>query len=426
MRSVAQRCARTTLGAALLSAVLVTAACGSGDSSSGGNGAAADTSAAAAALGADNKATGEPIKLGVVSDGQTEAFDTNHEIKAAEAVVAYANDHLGGLAGHPIELVSCETKGTPAGAQDCGNQFISEGVLAVSGAVPGQIDAVVNVLSPAGIPTGLQSGSSQAVLKSADTYVWSNPLSVFGTPAAYAREKGLKKAAMLVIDVPGAAGPAKQLGPVFFKNAGSELNVVAIPPGTPDMTPQVQSAENGKPDMYYLLGDPTFCAGAIKALKTLNVTVPIVALDRCVGADAAASIPGGYDGVTVATGAITNADDKEFELFQAVIDTYGKDLSAESVTISAYQGMLGLIRAVNASGTTDLTQAGVSAAIKAMPETPYPLGGGATYQCNGKAVPDISPNICSTFGAIADADSEGTLSNFKSVDAKGIYALSAG
>ncbi|WP_299950664.1 ABC transporter substrate-binding protein [uncultured Modestobacter sp.] len=413
------------LGAALLSVVLVTAACGSDDASDDG-GSAPDPAAAAAALGEDNPASGDPIKLGVVSDGQTEAFDTNNEILAAEAVIAYANDHLGGLGGHPIELVTCETKGTPAGAQDCGNQFINEGVLAISGAVPGQIDPVVNVLSPAGIPTGLQSGSSQVVLQSPDTYVWSNPLSVFGTPAAYARENDISKAAMLVIDVPGAAGPAKQLGPVFFGNADADLEVIAIPPGTPDMTPQVQQAENNEPEMYYLLGDPTFCAGAIKALKTLNVTVPIVALDRCLGEDAAASIPGGYEGVTVATGAITNADDPEFELFNAVIDTYGEDLEAESVTISAYQGMLGLIRAVNASELVDLTPAGVSAAIKAMPATDYPLGGGATYQCNAQAVADISPNICSTFGAIADADAEGALSNFEDVDAEGIYVLSAG
>lgn len=374
-------------------------------------------------LGSKNPATGSAVKLGFVSDGQTQALDETEEIRTAEATVKYANDYLGGLNGHKIALTTCQTKGTPAGAQDCANQFISAGVPAVAGAVPGQIDGVVSGLSPAGVVTGLESGSSQTVLASPNTYIWANPLAVFGTPAAYAKEKGYKSAQFIVIDVPGAVGPARQLAPAFFKNAGATASVTAVAPGTADMTPQIQTAANTKPDMYYLLGDPTFCSSAMKAIRTLNITTPVMALDRCIGPDKGASIPGGWKGVTIATGAVTNPGDKEDQIFNEVLNTYGTNVKPDSESVSAYQGMLGLIRAVNAAKATDLTAKGINSAIQSMPATPYPLGGGATYQCNGQATAAISKNICSTFGAIADAAADGTLSNFKSVDATGIYKL---
>jgi branched-chain amino acid transport system substrate-binding protein len=407
------------LAAALLSAALLTA-CGGGDTDAGSAPAAGDSGQV---LGPDKAATGDPVKIGWVSTGQTQATDTTDEIKAAQAVTAYANAHLGGIGGRPIDLVVCEEKGTPAGAQDCGNKFVSEGVSAIAAGTAGQIDPWLQIVAPAGIPVGLNLASTQTVLSTPGVFVWSNPVSAYGTPAAFAREKKLTSAAIVVIDVPGASGPAKRLGPAFFKNAGSSAAVVPIASGTPDMTPQIQAAQNQNPQMYFVLGDPTFCSSAMKAIKTLGISAPIVALDRCIGDDKGASIPGGFDGVEIATQAVTNPGDPEFELYKAVLGRYGDGLEASSQTISGYQGMLSMVRAVNASNTTDLSAAGIKAALSGMPATPYPLGGGGTFQCNGKALTAISPNICSTIGVISDASAEGDLSNFRVLNSDGIYSL---
>lgn len=410
---------RAGLVAAVLATALLTA-CGGTDP-----GAGADTGSAAGteALGPAKAAAGDPVKIGWVSTGQTQATDTTDEIHAAEAVTAYANAHLGGIGGRPIELVVCEEKGTPAGAQDCGNRFVSEGVSAIAAGTAGQIDPWLQIVAPAGIPVGLNLASTQTVLGTPGVFVWSNPVSAYGTPAAYARENKLTSAAIVVIDVPGASGPAKRLGPAFFGNAGSSAEVIPIASGTPDMTPQIQAAQNNNPQMYFVLGDPTFCSSAMKAIKTLGITAPIVALDRCIGADKGASIPGGFEGVEIATQAVTNPGDPEFELFNAVLSEYGDGLEPSAQAISGYQGMLSMVRAVNASATTDLTPAGIKAALSGMPATPYPLGGGATFQCNGQALTAISPNICSTIGVISDASAEGELSNFRVLNSDGIYKL---
>jgi branched-chain amino acid transport system substrate-binding protein len=416
-----RRRTRLAIPAALAAISLIAAGCGGDDESGGGSGGGGAD--AADVLGEENAASGDPVKIGWVSTGQTQAVDTSDEIAGAEAVVAYANERLGGLAGRPIELVICEDKGTPAEAQACGNEFVSEDVAGVAAGTTGQIDGVLQVVAPAGIPAGVNLVSSQVALGTPNVFVWSNPVSAYGVPAAYAREEGLASAAVVVIDVPGASGPAKALAPPFWANADSEATVVPIAPGTADMTPQIQSAENNSPEMYYILGDPTFCSSAIRAIKTLGIDSPVVALDRCIGEDQGASIPGGFEGVQIVSQSVLEPDDEEYELFTAVLETYGDGLAESSQAVSGYQGMLSFVRAVNASEPDTLDAAGVLAALQDMPATPYPLGGGAEFQCNGQALPAVSENICSTAGFIADASSTGELSNYRVLDTEGIYEL---
>jgi branched-chain amino acid transport system substrate-binding protein len=428
--SPARRRARTRgpaviFTATLLGGALLMAACG-GSSSGSTSSTSSAAAGGAAVLGPAKAASGTPVKLGFVSDGKTEAFDTRDETRAAQAVVAYANAHLGGLGGHPIQLITCDTNSSPTTAASCGNQLVSDKVSAVAAGSPGQTDPWVKAIIPAGIPATLNAASTQTVLAGKGAFVFGNPLATFGTPAAFARSKNLKSAAILVIDVPAASGPAKQLMPLFFGNATATANVVAIPPGTADMTPQIQAAQNKKPAMYDIIGDPTFCTSAIKAIKTLAPDATITALDRCIGTDGGASIPGGYTGVNIVAQANVDPADKEFQLYSAVIKAYGKDgLVPDSFAVSGYQGMLSLIRAVNASGTTDTSPKGITAALKSMPATPYPLGGGATFQCNGKALPGLAPNVCSNGGFLAKASSNGTLSGFSTLDTNGIYKLPA-
>jgi branched-chain amino acid transport system substrate-binding protein len=417
--SRARRRLHVTVAAGLAAVALAAAGCGS----SGGSGGGANGSAGAdaAILGTPKAASGTPVKIGFMSTGRTQTIDNTDEIKGAQTTAAYANAYLGGLRGHPIELVTCEEKNVPATSQACGNTFLQDHVAAVDTGSPSQADPMIQVVHPAGIPVALNVAATSVVLSTPGVFVWGNPLSAFGTSAAYAREHKLTKAAVLVTDVPGASGPAKALEPVFFRNAGATAEVVAIPPGTADMTPQIQAA--GHRDLFHVIGNATFCASAIRAIRTIDPNASITAIAHCIGTDKGASIPGGFKGVTIVAEANVNPNDKEFQLFKAVIGKYGNGLGTNAMVQSGYQGLLGFVRAVNASGGTDVTPAGITKALQSMPATPYPLGGGATFKCDGTAVPGISKNICSTVGFVADATADGTLSNFTNIDATGIYKL---
>ncbi|MCW2622067.1 MAG: Branched-chain amino acid transport system substrate-binding protein [Frankiales bacterium] len=409
---------RLALPALLVAVALMTAACGGDDNKTS----APSTSSGADPLGAAKPAAAAPVKIGFITQGVTASNDTVNERKGAEIAAKYANDYLGGLGGHKIEVVVCEEKGTPAGGADCGQQMTTNGVQAVVTGAPGQLDAWLKTVNGAGIPIAANQASTTLSLTTPGVFVFNNALSAFGTPAAFAREKGIKSAALLTIDIPTASGPAKALSPTFFKNAGATVDVIAIPPGTPDMSAQVAAAQAKKPGMWSLVGNFTFCTSAITAMRNLGITAPIVAIEQCIGADKGATIPGGgYNGVTIAVLAVSDPADKEFQLYGAAVAKYKDSAFVQERGTGGWQAMLSFIRAVNASGSTDITKAGITAGMKSAPAVPYPLGGGATFQCNGKALPDLAPNVCSSTAIVATADKSATLSGYKTINGDGIY-----
>lgn len=421
MKSTAKRRTRVVVPLTIAALALVSA-CGDGGSSSSTD-SLVDSQAAAEALGPENKASGDPVKIGYIETGQTAAVDTTNEDKTAAAVLKYANDHLGGFGGRPAELVVCETKGTPAGSQECGSKFVREKVVAVVSSSVGEPGPLIEQLNSAGIPFTANLAANEAALKGKDVFIFGNPLSVFATPAQYGKEQGSTNAALVVIDVPGSAGPAKTLAPMLFGNAGSKTDPVLIAPGTADMTPQIQAALNKKPGLWYVLGDPNFCSSAAKAFQTLNVTENVLMDGRCIGEDAATALPG-MDKFKFVTGFTTDPTDKDYALLRGILDKYADGLKPDVFAATAFQGTLSLVRGVNAGKPSEVTAEGVIKALREAPATDYPLSGGTQFQCDGKQVPkEISPNICSTGGLLASADADGQLKDFQAVDAKDLYVM---
>ncbi|WP_182481089.1 ABC transporter substrate-binding protein [Nocardioides immobilis] len=365
-----------------------------------------------ALFGTPNKATGEPITIGVISEGKGQAVDQSDEYRGAEAAAAYANDYLGGINGHKIEVKVCEVRQDPAMATDCANQMVSANASAVVEGTLAEVDQTVAVLSPAGIPITAASGSTEAALSSPHYFSLFNGLSYFGVPAADAEIQGVEKAALVVIAVPGAEGPARAVGSALYGNAGVDLEVIAVPPGTADMTPQITAASAGEPGLYHVFGNESFCTPAIQAIKAVDPDAKITVIAQCLSAAGAKSIPGGYEGVRVVTTTNLDPESEETKLFSAILDEYGDGAEETVITASGYSPMLGLINALNAAKITDTSAAGVVSALKAAPPTTYPLGAGAQFQCDGKQMA-ASPNVCSSNGIIAEATADGQLENYE-------------
>src|SRR3954449_3464739 len=112
--------------AASAACALAFAACGGDDSSSNASkddssAAATSTPDASAALGSENKATGSPITVGLLNIESGPVTFPEYR-QAAEAAVKYINDYKGGIGGHPVQLASCATDGTPPTSARCAGQ----------------------------------------------------------------------------------------------------------------------------------------------------------------------------------------------------------------------------------------------------------------------------------------------------------------
>lgn len=366
-------------------------------------------------LGEPNEATGEPVLIGMITDGGGNSPITaqaEDSVAGSEIAVQYANEYLGGIAGRPIELVVCESEATPAGAQDCANEMVTEGVAAVVNPFTGQGASIVPGLVEAGIPYVGLSGSSAEELTTPGAFAMTGGFPVIlASFAAHAKEEGFAKLAMLVIDVPAATEAANAIGGIVFGNAGVEYETIAAPPGTPDLTPQIQSAVSGGAEAIAITGDITFCTSAMQAYETLGLDLPRYVIPTCVDQSSIEQHGSFIEGAFVATTTGADEEDPDQALYAELVSTYGEgDIDpdpTQSSTIAA--GVISMLSFVNAmegfTGTPDA--AGILGHVPTVTDFPVFLGGGITATCDGSAV-SIMPNVCSADVLVGEMDGEGT------------------
>lgn len=413
--------------AACAVAALVATACGSSTKSTSSptsDANATPVGSVANLLGQPDKATGTPVKVGFISDGKSNTIDDTPEISAAQASAAYVNSYRGGAGGHPIDLVVCQDHQTPTGATDCATQMVSDKVVAVLYNVSGQGGSIYTGLQGSNIPLIAIGTIDQSTLTKPGGFALANLVaSLIAGPAGIAQAKNIKRAAVVVIDVPAASGPVKQLGPVIYKNAGVTLDVVTVPPGTADMTPQIAAELAKKPGEFAVIGDQGFCTSALKAIKTLGFSGPIVINPECIAANTGASIPGGYGGVTVTTwNSSTEHTTPDYKLYSAIMNTYAGGAETGGVAPGGYM----VVRAfadVMAKATGEITAATVTKAFSTMSSpVPFQMGGGTTFQCGTKPVAFL-PNVCASQILQGPLDAQGNSTSFQVLDTLNLMKL---
>ena len=400
--------------AAVAAVTVLVAACGSDDDDEAGDSQASDADAASA-LGEPNPASGEPVKVGFVGDGQTPAIDNTSQLVVAEATVEYLNEYRAGFGGRPIELVSCETQGDQAKSLDCATELIqSDVVLAV---LPGlsTLPTVWDPLHQAGIPVFTYSTTDTGLLEDTQsTFALGNPVgSLVGVPTSVAEENDSDKVVSVIIDVPAATAIFEQQGEELFGDAGLDFELVKVPPGTADMTPQMADVSSQENVTVQIVGNDAFAIAAMQGLNATGFDGPIV----CIGCDTEAAqeaLGSSLDGVTV-TGQARGGgpDDPDVQLFEAVMDTYAPDLvGADDLTpMASYLTWMAAREGLDAL-TGDITAESVIQTFKSMPSTEIPLYQGGQFRCNGKAEP-ASPAVCGNATPFATLDAEGNPTDFQ-------------
>jgi branched-chain amino acid transport system substrate-binding protein len=402
--------------AALVAVALLAAACAS-DDAAGPNGAddSGDAPDPAEVLGAENPASGEPIQIGFVYDGTTDVLDNAAELEAAEAATDYVNAYLGGVAGRPIELDVCSTDLTPAGASDCVRQMVSNRVPVVLNGATGQAAVLFRPLADAGIPVFTPSAGDPSILSSPLVHIMGNGLAaLLAGPAKLAADADIDRAALLSIDVPAASGALEAAGPSVFDNAGVELDLVMIPPDTADMTPNVAAELENDPGQIQVVGDPNFCAKAMDAIAAAGFDGQVVIIPQCID-EALTESATNLEGALLTTYATTDADSEEYQLYNAVMDTYADpDTERRGPAPGGYQAVVGFARAM--SGLTgDVTAETIQSTLTGMEPTPMPLADGITYQCDGQQVA-VVPAFCSTDILWTELDAEGNGTDYRVLD----------
>ncbi|WP_241835197.1 ABC transporter substrate-binding protein [Pseudofrankia asymbiotica] len=398
----------------LATVVFLASACGD-DKAPAEPAASGSASAGAGVLGAMNPAEGDPIKIGMVSDGKYPAADASIEGRVADATVKWINERQGGLGGRPIQLVKCEDLGDPAKAADCGNRMVEENVAAVVMGGPAYPDPIWQPLHDSHIPMFFYGVSSAKVLADPASHTFSDPVfSVVGMPADLAKEKGAKKVSAIVIDIPAAVDIYRTQAPAVYRAAGVDFELVTVPPDQADMTPQAQRIATDGTGVVFVVGGEAFCTAAFNALSTVGYKGITASITQCLGDSTRKAVSGSFlKGMTIGAAAPIGTDDPSFTLFKTVSATYGHDIDTGNGTaIGMFTSMAGFREALEGISANDLTPAGIETAIRKMPEKDLPGAGGVRFRCNGKANPAL-PAVCVRGGLTTILDEKGQPTSYK-------------
>lgn len=187
--------------------------------------------------GTASSASADPIKTMTVAaiNSQTGSWPNNRT--AAEVAVDKINAD-GGVGGRKIELIFCDSQGTPAGLAKCAQQAVQEKVTAVVGGFLLSSSAMISVLEKAGIAWIGSAGADNAEYHSKVVFEMGGQLAWQSASGYLAAKSGCSSLAVLPPDIPAAAIALKVIKNGFVSGGGSADHVTTFPfpPGTADLT----------------------------------------------------------------------------------------------------------------------------------------------------------------------------------------------
>jgi branched-chain amino acid transport system substrate-binding protein len=380
----------------------------------------ASSGAAPGAFGTPHSAKGSPVLLGMISDGGSGTVGTASLVEqGARMGVAYQNAYGDGLDGHKIELYICENQETPAGGQACANEMVQHGVVAVIEPFTGQGTTEVPTIVKAGIPYITMSGGSSAELSTVGAFDLQGGFpAILGAVALQAKQQGYKKVAFVVANVPSVVQATQVIGDLVFKAAGVSFQVLAVDPGTADMTPQLQAAVAGGASAIGEAGDVTFCSSFLRAYGSLGLHLPRYVVATCLDPSIlkSASLDKVMDGAWLAgAGTATPSDDA---LYAAIVHRYASTVNPNpNASANDLAGLLPVlsIAAIMKGSSEPLTPAGILHQTEATSGVPLPMFGGVRFTCNGTAIP-LFKSICSSTAAIGVLGAGYRVSHIKNYD----------
>lgn len=358
------------------------------------------SSASADVFGTPNAASGDPIVFGTldVASGPV----TFPEVLAAEkAAVEYVNAYLGGIGGHPIKLVSCETDGTPATSQRCANQILDQKPVAIIGGAdvgsPGAIPIWqgADLAYLGGIPfTPVEQGYANAAIFSSVSTADNAAASVYA-----AKELGAKSAAIIYTsDTQGTSVTEGVIEPTMTAAGITKITKISIPPTASDVASAVATAVGANPDVIYI-NAPAACPNILSSLLQLGNTAKIMGIDPCTSPPAIAGANGGAEGLYFAAPVLDpSANTDETKLYVAAMQKWAPaDVHLDSLSAIGFQTIMNVQAALKDFTTADLTTKKILAAFTDGSDHHNFMA--HDYTCDGKALAG-APAVCNAYQQI--------------------------
>ena len=328
-----------------------------------------------------------PIRIGMVNQENTPVGSYPELRVAVEAAVEWVNAELGGVGGHPIELLTCATPFDPEVSRQCALDLVAAGVVAFVGGVDVMSAAAIEVIEAndlvliGGIPATLEEQ------RSANAFFFSGgDAGALAAFMAHAADTGATTVGIAYgQEVESFAVAASDYGATVARSLDLAVELIPYSIFTTDFVPMMTSAQAAGID-------------ALAVLAATSACVPVMAAAAAELADAQLYLTGACAADTItdaagddALGVLFNAEgrvdgiDVDASIFQDVIDRYANQPAGGAGTVS-FRGFMNLYALLLEAGPT--ATPGVLASL-AESAVDRPSFWGHPYTCDGRQVPGL-------------------------------------
>ena len=274
---------RLLASAVTIGLLMALAACGSDDDEDAATSEETTTSAegSATTAGSNTPASGDPIRLGLITRPQYMEFLP----AGAEAAIARINEE-GGVGGRPLELVTCSNEDNANAAAACAQDFAADpSIIATVGdnnSFGGDSNPPLEAAMVAGVgtsPLGAGDFASPRIFPSNSGGLQ------FLAAAGYLFDEGFENIGMATIDTPTAQSLPGLVNSTVLGPRGGELGgTVAIPATAADVSTQAAALAGSDGQMLALTED--LALRYIRATRQQGFTGPFVISETVVEAGA--------------------------------------------------------------------------------------------------------------------------------------------
>ena len=212
------------------------------------------------------------VRIGLMNQ-ENDPIGSFPEIRLGiEGAVNYINAELGGIEGHPVELVTCLQNSVPA-AQECAQDLATSDLISVINGV--NIWTVAfdfyGTMGDTPIIGGLPLFAADYDQPNA-RYFNGGSVQVYSAAARFvAEDLGVNKVAVLVNQNPAATAALDSgLAPIFDAR-GIEYEAIDVPIPLTDAIPPVSQAAAANADIVMLLAAGNECVPVIRAANQLGI-----------------------------------------------------------------------------------------------------------------------------------------------------------
>jgi branched-chain amino acid transport system substrate-binding protein len=303
----------------------------------------------------------EPINIGWLNQegGQVEIGAAATD--GADLAVQLANEQLGGIGGHPVQLKKCfirdaEEEGTTCG-QTLGND---ESVAAIN--VGGVAIGIQPFYSTIGgrkpVIVGVAVTPVDTVQDNA-TILFGDVTHVLGPFGTYAKDVlDAQTAALVFPNIPGISDGAAALE-AGLEAAGVRVESVGYAQGQTDLIGPLTAAGAQDADMVIPYSDASGCVNQAKALQQLGITdsAKIVSAPLCLNPMVSEGLGGDYPIWTYAIASSLYGDttDPGMVPYTEATEQYGVETAPDPWVIVSFASVLTTIKFLNELGPDALT-----------------------------------------------------------------------